>query len=282
MAETKADLGGERILVHCPACGRDYRIAASHAGQHGKCACGHVLIVPQPEAPPGTIKCPACGRWTRPEGWCEWCSAPLETHEPVHLPDVHQDVDAAPVDADSPLAAVAGAPLQFAAAGALIVGGALLWPDFLVRTLDFRAEIAQVLLIFVALFTGAVFRSNWQRGSGFGPVGLATCFIILAAGGFLMGNQWFDGSPEDIVVPRVTGAGYHSGRRSGHYYVDMDLGRSDLPAHLNLHVWQEDASLAQSGPVELVLRRGAFGLPWWQEIRRHEGPAPSAVPGTKP
>jgi len=90
------------ITVHCPACGREYHIAAAHAGQHGKCACGHVLIVPHPDAPPGTIKCSACGRWTRPEGWCEWWCAPLETREPVELHTAVAALAPAAPDADQP------------------------------------------------------------------------------------------------------------------------------------------------------------------------------------
>jgi hypothetical protein len=89
MAEADTTAAGERIAVHCDACGRDWRVPANLAGHHGKCACGHVLIVPHAEAPPGTVKCPHCGKWTRPEGWCEWCSEPFESRSPADLAAVH-------------------------------------------------------------------------------------------------------------------------------------------------------------------------------------------------
>jgi hypothetical protein len=122
-----------RIAVHCDACGRDWRVPANLAGHDGKCACGRVLIVPHAEAPPGTVLCPHCGRWTRPEGWCEWCSEPLESHEPADLPAVHaaatplarRDEEDAP---GGPI--VARTSVWSRLAGALIIvpcfGGALL------------------------------------------------------------------------------------------------------------------------------------------------------------
>jgi hypothetical protein len=143
MGETSTTATDQRIAVHCDACGRDWRVPATLAGHHGKCTCGHVLIVPHADAPPGTVKCPHCGKWTRPEGWCEWCSEPLEAPEPADLAAVHappaEEAGAARAVApgEEVVARTSGClRWSFVAAGVALLVGALFaatqaptWPD---------------------------------------------------------------------------------------------------------------------------------------------------------
>jgi hypothetical protein len=269
---------GARIAVHCDACGRDWRVPASLAGHHGKCACGHVLIVPHPDAPPGTVKCPHCGKWTRPEGWCEWCSAPLETLEPVHLPSLHEDeLDGADGVTEAPGAwRVAGVVFLglFGVVSLVAGGGRLIDPGFYRH-----AMTVIVLMTLVAVVGYAVHRRAGQL------LAALLCLVSLASGLVVDLNKWLDNSPGAVILPDIIRRNYAGGNADiespVHFLKTIDVRgwRPGLPDTVRLDLTYGEAILLDSGRIEVVERRGAFGLAWIQAVRR--APLPD-TPGIRP
>jgi hypothetical protein len=248
MSDTSAFAAGERIAVHCDACGRDWRVPANLAGHPGKCACGHVSTVPYAGAPPGTVKCPFCGKWTQPEGLCEWCARPLLRSVLVHLPMMHKSAPAV-------IAIIAGG----------VVGGAYAW------WMDLHL-FHSTMVFLTAGGAAAVIAFRWRRRTLRQVDLVVCCGIICLTAGVLAVNQCCDRSPRVVVVPTVIWA------REDYYGNDLILRawRADQPPEVNLSPPGSAVRLARSGPIELVDRRGALGLEWWEEIRRHEGAAPDA------
>jgi hypothetical protein len=270
----------ERIAVHCDACGRDWRVPANLAGHHGKCACGHVLIVPHAEAPPGTIQCPHCGKWTRPEGWCEWCSASLDAADPVHLPSLHVAENVAAqrgADAQSMSMAVNCAWFLAAVLGLLLA--ICFSRHILNENLSYSICIISSVVAFSELFVLKVeFRfHNLVMG--------ALAATNLALGLFFWLNVACDRSPSTIVVAAVIGSGQEksTGRHPQLYsYVDVEGWRPEQPAVVRLVIPWGLPGGASSGTVEVLTRRGALGVAWREDVSGHEatpqGPHQSGGP----
>jgi hypothetical protein len=96
---------------------------------------------------------------------------------------------------------------------------------------------------------------------------------ILAVATVLLLNRWLDGSAPTVVVPTLLWGNYEE-YKDGHGYVHtreyLELEPWDgRPGTVNLEVNMRQLVMARSGPIELVVREGWLGFPYWEEMRPH-------------
>jgi hypothetical protein len=264
----------ERILVHCDHCGADWHVPASYAGHHGKCRCGHTILVPSAEGPPGTVRCPHCGRWTRPEGWCEWCSEPLETPEPVHLPDLHQPrppdraEDAVVASEDNGPGAAVALGAWFAAG---VVGALVMFRSGLeVETND----VLGPLWLWTFLLGSVSFFFWVLRAPGRRWVVPVVAILVDAAGLGLAVNRFADNRPTRLIVPVVVHQerwNWTDRRNVPHtnftVFVEPWVEGQPRPVMLSPDPKQFDRRV-QTGDLEIVEHPGRLGLAWREPPRR--------------